>query len=254
MKKGWLLLTFAGFLLLASGAFSQEPQKLVEDANKAYSDGIYTDAVSLYTQVVESGFQAPELYYNLGNSYFKQNDYPHAILWYERAKRLDPSNENINFNLNVANSKIADKIDPLPLLFYIKWYRGLVNLFSINAWAVQSIVFLVLALSCITLYIVSRRMSIRKTGFWTAMVFLLLTVFTVLFSVSGYIRVNSLHEGIVFDPTVTVKSSPDKTSIDLFVLHEGTKVQLLDKIGDWYEVRIANGSVGWLPDNALEEI
>ncbi|MFH1936154.1 MAG: tetratricopeptide repeat protein [Bacteroidota bacterium] len=241
-------------LLLATGVFGQDPQKLISEGNKAYSDGLYTDAVSLYRQVAESGSEAPELYYNLGTSYFKLNDFAHAILWYERALRLDPGNEDINYNLNVANSKIADNIDPLPLLFYIRWYQGLVSLFPVNTWAVQTILFFILTLACITLYLSSRRLLFRKTGFWAGILFLLLTLFTLLFSFSGYHKMKTLHEAIVFDPTITVKSSPDEKSIDLFVLHEGTKVQLLDKIGNWYEIRIANGSVGWLPEEALEEV
>lgn len=244
----------AGCLLLVFGLFGQDPQKLISDGNKAYSDGLYTDAVSLYKQVTELGLESPELYYNLGNSYFKLNDFAHAILWYERAHRLDPGNEDINFNLNVANSKIADEIDPLPLLFYIRWYQGIVNLLPVNTWAVQMIIFFILTLACITLYFSSRRLILRKTGFWAGILFLLLTLFTLLFSISGYHKLRTLHEAIVFDPTITVKSSPDEKSIDLFVLHEGTKVQLLDKIGNWYEIRIANGSVGWLPTEALVEI
>lgn len=248
------LLLLTGCLFLAFHSLAQDPQKLVADGNKAYADGLYTDAVTLYSQVAELGYEAPELYYNLGNAYFKLNDLPHAILWYERAHRLDPGNENIRYNLNVANKKIADKIDPLPLLFYIRWYQSVVTLFPVNTWAVQTILFFILTLACITLYFSTRRLILRKTGFWAGILFILLTLFTLLFSISGYQKMTGLHEAIIFDPTTTVKSSPDEKSIDLFVLHEGTKVQLMDKIGTWYEVRIANGSIGWLPEEALEEI
>jgi len=248
------LITGLLLILFSSGAFAQDPQKLVAEANQAYSDGIFTDAVALYNEVITLGYEAPELYYNLGNSYFKLNDMPHAILWYERALRLDPGNENVRFNLNVANNKIADKIDPLPILFYIRWYQAVVTLVPVNTWAVQTILFFILTLVCITLYFSSRRLILRKAGFWAGILFILLTLFTLLFSVSGYHTMKNLHEAIVFDPTITVKSSPDEKSIDLFVLHEGTKVQILDKIGTWYEVRIASGSVGWLPQEALEEI
>ena len=94
----------------------------------------------------------------------------------------------------------------------------------------------------------------RKSGFWAGIIFAVLMLVTVLFSVSGYHRMKTTHEAIVFEPTITVKSSPDENSIDLFVIHEGTKVQLLDRIGEWYEIRIANGSKGWLPEETLEEI
>ncbi|MBC8316035.1 MAG: tetratricopeptide repeat protein [Bacteroidetes bacterium] len=248
------LLLASGLWLLALGLLAQEPQTIISEGNKAYTEGLYTDAIDYYKQVADAGFEAPELFYNLGNAYFKLNDYPHAILWYERARRLDPGNEDIDYNLNVANSKIADKIDPLPDLFYVRWYWSIVNLFPINTWAIQTIVCFILTLVAISLYFISRRLFLRKTGFRAAILFLALTLFILLFSVSGYHRMKTLHEAIVFDPTITVKSSPDEKSVDLFVIHEGTKVQLLDKIGEWYEIRIANGSVGWLPEESFEEI
>ena len=234
--------------------FSAGERTLIEKANNAYSEGLYTEAVELYKQVADAGYQAPELYYNLGNSYFKLTDYTSAILWYERAKRLDPANEDINFNLNVANSKIADKIDALPELFYVRWFNSLVNLFPVNSWALQTIIFFILTLTSITFYFISRRIFLRKIGFWAGILFLALTLSTLVFSFSGYRSLISQRAAIIFDPTITVKSSPDAKSIDLFVLHEGTRVQLLDRIGEWYEIRIANGSVGWLPESALEEI
>jgi len=235
-------------------SIAQDPQTLISEGNKAYSEGLYTDAIEHYQQVTGAGWESPQLYYNLGNAYFKLDDYPHAILWYERARRLDPGNEDISFNLNVANSKIADKIEPLPVLFYVRWYQSLVGLFPVGGWAVQTIIFFFLTLTAVLLYLYARRLILRKTGFWGGIIFLILTLFTLLFSGSGTHRLNTLREAIVFDPTITVKSSPDEKSIDLFVLHEGTKVQLIDQIGTWYEIRIANGSVGWLPDEALEEI
>ena len=124
-------------LLLVAGGFTnvRGENVLVEKANKAYADGMYAEARDLYKKVAESGYEAPELYYNLGNTCFKLNDFPGAILWYERAKRLDPGNEDITFNLNVANSKIADKIEPVPEMFYRRWYFMLVNRFPADGWA-----------------------------------------------------------------------------------------------------------------------
>ena len=254
MNRFKYFLLASGFAFLALGLFAQNPQSIIAEGNMAYTEGLYTDAIDSYLEVADAGFEAPELFYNLGNAYFKMNDFPHAILWYERAHRLDPGNEDIDYNLKVANSKIADKIDPLPELFYIKWYKSVVNLFPVNTWAVQTIAYFILTLVAVTLYFISRKLFLRKTGFWAAFLFFALTLFTLLFSVSGYNRMKTLHEAIVFDPTITVRSSPDEKSVDLFVIHEGTKVRLLDKIGEWYEIRIDNGSVGWLPEESLEEI
>jgi len=222
--------------------------------NKAYGNGSFTEAVDLYKKVVMLGYESPELYYNLGNAYFKLNDYPNAILWYERAKRLDPGDEDIDFNLKVTNNKIPDQIEPLPELFYKRWFRNLIDLFPADRWAGMGIILFILALICGTFYLISRVLIFRKIGFWAGSVLLLFSVMTILFAWSGYTSVKNAREAIIFTPTITIKSSPDEKSVDLFVLHEGTKVQIKDKIGAWYEIRIANGSVGWIPLNAVETI
>jgi tetratricopeptide (TPR) repeat protein len=237
-----------------SHAFAQGYNVVVEKANKAYSDGLYAEASELYKKVVTAGYESPELYFNLGNTCFKLNDFPGAILWYERAKRLDPGNEDITFNLNVANSKIADKIEPVPEMFYRRWYFLLVNRFPADGWAWISVIFFLTAIASATLYLVSRHLFLRKTGFWAAGALLFLFLVTFGFALSAADQSRNMREAVIFTPSVTVKSSPDDKSVDLFVLHEGTKVRIIDQIGSWYEIRIANGSVGWLPDGMMEQI
>ncbi|MCK9220504.1 MAG: tetratricopeptide repeat protein [Bacteroidales bacterium] len=229
-------------------------QTLIAKGNKAYAVGAYTDAAATYEKVVAMGLESPDLYYNLGNAYFKMNDFAKAILWYERAQRLEPGNEDIDFNLKVANNKIADKIEPLPELFYKRWFTGLVHSFSVDAWAWMGIIFLVLALSAGALYLISRILFLRKAGFWIGLILLFFSIFSLFLAWSGNVFLKSDQEAIIFTPTITIKSSPDDKSTDLFVLHEGAKVQLLDNISGWYEIRIANGSVGWLPVTAVERI
>ena len=102
-------------------------QVIIDKANKAYTDGLYANSIELYKDVLKNGHESAELYYNIGNAYYKMNDYSSAILYYERGKRLDPGNEDINFNLKIVNNKIADKIEPLPDLFYKRWYNALIN-------------------------------------------------------------------------------------------------------------------------------
>ncbi len=242
------------FSFVSLGLMAEVQQVYMLKANKAYSEGAFTTAAELYQKVIASGYESPELYYNLGNSYFKLNEFASAILWYERAKRIDPGNEDINFNLNVANNKIADKIEPLPELLHKRWYFAMVRLFSIDAWAITGIVLLILALNCGSVYLISRVLLLRKIGFWTGFIILFIALISILFAWSGYTTLKSTNEAIVFTPTITVKSSPDEKSTDLFVVHEGTKVRLLDNISGWYEIKIANGSVGWLPVSALEKI
>ena len=245
----WMILLLATLTGYPSGQ-----TEMVVKANKAYSAGSYSTAADLYNKVAASGYEAPELFYNLGNSYFKMNDYAHAILWYERAKRLDPGNEDIDFNLNVANTKISDKIEPLPVLFYKRWFNGALQFFSVDGWATAGIIFLIGGLLAGVLYLASRFLILRKIGFWSASGLLFLSLISLLMAWSSYSFTKSTAEAIVFAPTITVKSSPDDKSTDLFVVHEGTKVRVMDVINGWYEIRIANGSVGWLPLSSLEKI
>ena len=251
MKRLVLLI---GIVFSAFGGYSAGEQELVVRGNKAYSAGAYTDAVNSYKKVIALGWESPELYYNLGNAFFKLNDLPNAVLWYERAQRLAPGNEDIDYNLKVANGKIADKIEPLPEMFYKRWYFSLVQLFSVDGWAWIGVIFFLLALCSAMVYFAARVLIFRKIGFWSSLATLALALFFFLFAWSGYRSIQSAREAIVFTPTITVKSSPDDKSTDLFVVHEGTKVRLLDNISGWYEIRIANGSVGWLPASSLEQI
>lgn len=243
-----LMMCLSGYL------YAGDEQLLIQKGNKAYSLENYQEAVQYFRNVTDRGLEAPELYYNLGNSYFKMNDFPAAILWYERAKRLDPSNEDIIFNLNVANTKISDKIEPLPEMFYQRWFRAVVQLASIDGWAKFGVILFIIGLFSGILYLASGILALRKIGFGVGIILIILALFSFLFSWSGYTRKQSTNEAIIFTPTITVKSSPDEKSTDLFVVHEGTKIILLDHIGNWYEIRIANGSVGWLPATVLEKI
>jgi len=246
----YLLLILFLLPLLAS----PQSEQTIAKANKAYTEGFYANAAELYKSVLSTGYESVDLYYNLGNACFKQNDFSSAILYYEKAHKLDPGNEDLNFNLKIANTKITDKIEPIPEMFYKRWYRSLIGSFSVDKWAKIGWVFLCLGLFLGLFYIASKQLFIRKVGFWLGITFILLSLFSSLFAWQNYNEIMHRKEAIIFAPTVTIKSSPDEKSVDLFVLHEGSKVELIDNIGSWYEIRIANGSIGWLPSSAVEKI
>ncbi len=241
-------------ICFSSLSYASEYEIVITKGNTAYSSGQYKEAINLYTSLISKGLESPELYYNLGNSYFKLNDIPHAVLWYERAKRLAPGNEDINFNLNVANSKITDKIEPLPDFFMKRWLKALSDAFPMDSWAIAGIAFLITALLFFTLYISSRVLLLRKFGFWAGASILLLSLGCLLLAWGSYRSFQLDQSAIITNPTVTVKSSPDEKSTDIFIIHEGSKVQLVDHIGNWYEIRIANGSVGWVEQDNFEKI
>lgn len=252
MKK--LFLFIISLLSLTVAVFAMDYRLTITQANKAYSDGLYTNALELYKQVIKDGYESADLYYNIGNVYYKMNDFTSAILFYERAKKLNPGSEDIEYNLKVANSKISDKIEPIPELFYRRWYTSLARQFSADTWAKMGIIVFILSLVLAAFYVISRILFVRKLGFWLGIVLLFLSAFCLLFAYQNFSNLKNQTEAIIFAPTVTIKSSPDDKSIDLFVLHEGTKVQLLDQIGNWFEIKIVNGSIGWLPASSVERI
>ena len=250
--KGFIFMLILNFISVTSHA--SEYQLLIAKGNNAYSSGNYKEAVNIYTSLFSQGLESPDLFYNLGNSWFKLNDIPHAILWYERAKRLDPGNEDVSFNLNVANSRITDKIEPLPEFFLRRWLKAVTDFFSTDSWAVAGITCVIAALFLFFLYIASRVLLIRKLGFWAGFSALFLSFIFLAFAWSSYNSLKSDRSAIITNPTVTVKSSPDEKSTDIFVIHEGCKIQLIDHIGSWYEIRIVNGSVGWVKQENFEKI
>ncbi len=229
-------------------------RELLEQANEAYINGEYSFAIELYEQVLENQKEAAELYHNLGNAYFKENRLGPAILNYKRALRLSPSDENIRFNLEVARSRIVDRIEPVPLIFYERWWKNFINLQAVDGWAVIGLAFLLLFLGSLSMYFFSRRVGIKKLGFSLSLVFLLTTGLCFFAANRQYRHHYVEKEAIVFVPRVTAKSAPGQTSTDIFVIHEGTHVRITDNLGEWYQVKLANGNVGWINQKALEVI
>lgn len=244
-----------GILLLAGSLMLQaNPQTEIDKANKAYMAGFFENSISIYEKIISDGLASPELYYNLGNAYFKTNNLPNAILNYERALKNDPNNEDILFNLAVANSRIVDKIEILPELFYIRWWKALKSMLSPDAWAVAAIASFALLFVLIAAFLLTRTIYGRKILFVAGLLILFINIISDIIAWQAYVESKQQNAAIVFTPTLPVKSSPDESSIDLFVIHEGLKVRIIDKIGDWNEIRIANGSKGWVKTGELKPV
>ena len=217
-----------------------------EQANAAYNMGNYDSAKVVYEKILATDMESVPLYYNLGNAYYKMHDYPMAIWCYEKALKLDPSNEEVQTNLVIANRAIVDKIEPVPQSFIVRGWRNARASLSGDQWAWCSIVFFALLLVSLFLFLRSRRVGLRKLGFFTGLVFLLVFALSVVFAAQLKHASQTQDQAILMAPTVTVKSSPSEISVDLFVLHEGTKVIVLETTNGWCKIKIANGSVGWL--------
>jgi len=245
--------TFLLFLITFN-LLAEDHDDLIAQASKDYSEGLYNNAILKYNSVIENGYESPELFYNLGNSYFKLNDLASAILYYEKAKKLMPNDEDINFNLNIANSRITDKIESLPVIFYKRWWSDIQDLFNADAWAKIQLITFIFLLLLLMVYIISKRIIIKKAAFIIGLIFLVVSIFSFGMSYQKYKSFTKHDEAIVFDPSVTIKSSPTENSVDLFVVHEGTKIKIVDTLGEWHEIKIANGSSGWIQSNSIRKI
>ncbi len=222
---------------------------------QAYSDGKFSDASSAWTSIEESGQKSATLYYNLGNSWFKQGNYPKAILNYERALRLDPSYSDARYNLEFTNSFVQDKIEPVPEFILKSVARKVCYVMSSNAWAAIFLVLFAAALVMGLLYMLGASVGRRRIGFYCGIVLLLFSIGALSFSV--WQKSDSLKSdtAIVMSPVSSVKSSPSSgSSKDLFVIHEGTKVTILDEVGSWKNISLADGRQGWIPSSDLEVI
>ncbi|ROL62215.1 tetratricopeptide repeat protein [Bacteroidetes/Chlorobi group bacterium ChocPot_Mid] len=253
MKKRFFILALL-MIMLVSSLFAVSNESLIMKGNNLYSNGNYSEALETYNQLLNSGYVSLELYYNIGNSYFKMNKIPDAILFYERAKRISPDDEDLNFNLRVANLKIVDRINEVPKLFFIEWYDSLSSLHSSSGWSYMTIVFSWLTFILLAGYFLIWNITVRKISFFASITAFLITILCIVFALQQYSKENSRDEAIIFAPSVYIKSSPDKESTDLFILHEGTKIKILDEVGNWKKIKIADGNIGWLPDKTIEII
>ncbi len=227
---------------------------LWDAANTAYVNASYAQAASLYDSLLKTGAEGYKLYYNLGNAYFKSGRTGKAILYYNKAAKLAPADADVRYNLAVANGYVKDKIEQLPEFFLSRWIRALRTALGPGAWTLISLAMLSCAMAAFLLYMFSGRLRRRKAGFFATMACASLFVISTVFAAVSYRRIVSPDEGVVTVSSVAVKSSPDRSSQDLFVLHEGTKVRVVSALGGWSEVVIADGNKGWLETQSIEMI
>jgi tetratricopeptide (TPR) repeat protein len=250
-KKKYILIILL-IALIANPAVSQDTNKDKFYQGVSYfTAGSYKEALQAWNEIYNTGYRSANLDYNIGNTYFKLNNIPSAILFYERAYLLKPADENINYNLQVARTLIVDRFQEIPELFFIKWYNFISLFLSTNSWAKISLTFFVLFLLFLSLYIYSPRHRYKVIGFWLAMLLIILSLTSLAFTKRNKSLVYDSHKAIITTPMVSGKSSPDKSGNDIFVLHEGTKITVEDKVGEWLEIRLSDGNKGWVPLNSL---
>ena len=223
-------------------------------ADAEYAKENYQEAIKQYNEILKDGVSA-DVYYNLGNAYFRTGNITQAILSYERAGKLAPGNDDIRFNLQFARSKTVDKITPQPEIFFVTWYKSLVNLTDSNTWAVVSVLCFVLALVMLALYLFCTNGVLVRSGFYMGVLFLLAFAVTTFLSWQQKKQAVTHDGAIIVAPTVTVKNTPAASSGNSMVLHEGTRVDITDRtMKGWLGIRLTDGREGWLHTEEIEEI
>ncbi len=248
-----LALSLAGH---AATVTAQTPsvRDLWDAGNAAYAQAEYRQAIAYYDSIQTLGYTGHKLFYNLGNAYFKDGKTGKAILNYERALSLRPTDDDVRHNLAIANGYVKDKIENVPEFFLSTWVRSLRMSLSSNAWAAVSLMFFALTLASALLYLLSGKFLMRKAGFYTAIVSLALFIVVLSFAAAERRQILYPDRAIVMQGAVSVKSSPDNGSKELFIIHEGTKVKVVREVGQWKEITIADGNMGWINSQAIEMI
>ena len=247
-----LLLVF--YLLLTPSLLTPSSAQTKAEADSSYVRGQYQQAITQYEALLKQGASA-DLYYNLGNAYYRTENIPEAVLNYERALLLSPGDRDIRFNLQIARSKTFDKIVPESEMFFVTWYRSLVSMMSVDAWARTALVSLAITIILLLVYLFSERIWLRKAGFFGGVALLLLFVGANIFAWQQKKDLLNRKGAIIFAPSVTVKSTPAANGTDLFILHEGTKVVITDgSMKEWKEIRLADGKEGWIESKHIRVI
>ncbi len=250
MKKIIYYIVLLAFPLMLA---AQEANKIVGDS--AYSKGNYAEAITVYESLLANKGESSELYYNLGNAYYKAENIAKAILAYERALLLNPGDEDIAFNLELARSKTVDKVTPTYKFFIIEWIESIVNMASMKTWCISGIIFFLLLLILTLVFLFGKSIIIRKVCFFAALVCLFITLFANFAALHLYHYLTERTEAIVLQPSVTAKSTPSNTGTDLFVIHEGRKVKISDdSMQGWKEIELEDGNIGWVPAESIEKI
>jgi tetratricopeptide (TPR) repeat protein len=254
MKFSRILYIVLGIVLPCLCFSKDTVQALFEKGNAYYAKAQYTEAAAIYQKIIDDGYQSPALYFNMGNASYKGGDIPSALLYYEKAHKLAPGDDDINFNIRFANLKTTDKVDAVPDFFLDRWWKGFMLSFSISALSLMSIVFMLLGSAILVVYFFAGSVSLKKFSFYGSMLSYFLFALTFLVAAKQMSYFEGHRQAIVFTSSVNVKNGPVEKSNTLFVIHDGTKVNVLDNSNGWMKIGLPNGNEGWIKTSDLKEI
>ena len=235
MKK----LLLINFLFISLTGLAND--SIFSNANKLYSESKYIEACKLYLQIIEQGTESTELYFNIGNCYYRTNDWANAIWFFEKSLRLKKKKETQK-NLELTRLNTVDKIEPLPDLFYKKWWINFIDILSTKNWQLISIISIWIV--CILFFITSK----------TKIIYFFTIPIICLFIIFSSNKIDSKKYGILFSQNVTVKSAPSDNGTNLFSLHSGSKIEIIDEVGEWIKIKIASGNIGWITKKSCKQL
>ncbi|MBE0572352.1 MAG: tetratricopeptide repeat protein [Ignavibacteriaceae bacterium] len=250
---------FSFFLVIILTLFSELPfaQNIDEQMQQAgvfYRNGDFDKAIGIYEQLRIDNFEGTSLYYNLANSYYRIGKLGYAILNYERALKISPSDEDVKHNLAFANLSTVDRIQPLPTFFLFEWWESVLASLSVNGWTYIAFFFYILLMMMIVVYFFAKTIFQQKLILFSGLGILVIFLIAVSLLIVKINREETVIGGVVTEQSTTVKTSPDQKSTDAFVIHEGLKVNLEDKLDNWIKIRLADGKVGWVENSSVARI
>ena len=251
MKKIFMMLLLA---FSFANLYANENGELWTKANEAYSVGQYETALADYSKIEEGGYESYKLYYNMGNAWYKLGNMGKAILYYEKALKLNPAGEDAKNNLQIAKLRTLDKIDVLPEFILTTWIKDIRNMMSSNGWGYTAVGLFVVVCVLLLLFKFAPTTGGRKLSFVLACVVFLFFIFALLFAFNLRSNANSEDYAVVMVPVSNVKSAPNSTGNNLFILHEGSQVEILEEAGKWRRIEISDGRQGWLESKDIEVI
>lgn len=255
MKKIVSILIVALLSITVSAQTNANDKYTKALGDSAYSQGKYNEAIRIYEVALAKEGNSVELHYNLGNAYFRNNMIGKAILNYERALRIDPTDEDAKANLEYAQVHTKDEISEQYEVFFVKWFKSIANLLNMTSWSIIAIALFMILLIALLLFFFNRNILVRKLSLCFAVFSLIVVIFANISAAYIYSSTNDNSEAIVMREEAYLKSTPDNSGTDLIKIHEGRKVKIVDDtMREWKEVELQDGTVGWLPAVAIERI
>jgi len=249
MKK--YLINIFYLLIFLSSLAKPDSNSIMQTANEYYKNNRYQLAIEEYNKLLLDGFEGTSLYYNLGNAHYRLGKVGYAILYYEKALKLSPNDEDVMHNLALAKLNLKDKVDTLPPFFIFNLWEGILAAFSVTGWTIIVYIIFILVLIVFVVYFFSRSVTEQRISFFTGIGLTVILLLTISLLIVKMNKEFNTKDGVIIETSVIVKSSPDYSSKDSFQIHEGLKVRIEDNVDDWVKIRLDDGKIGWITEKSL---